>query len=556
MSERLSPRTGGAVAAAKRWALPIALAIGLRAFTLTPGLPYIAYVDEGHVLHPTEQLLRSGSWDPGYYGYPPLPFYLISFAAKGVDCFQRAVTTGRSLVDNIPSPDEVFTPDGPLYDIVGPTELIAAGRLVMLFLGVGTVLVSGLLGRTVFDPRTGWVAALIVACCPSFVRRGSFVMVDTPTTFFAALALYLVARSCRPDQDAGDGVARPSHVLAFGAGLAGAFATASKYSAIALVPVALAAVLVAAPTVSRAVRLAVALGAGLLAGLAVGLPTLALRFHESVNALRIQTGSYAFWGATPSYWQSAVQTYELGVPLLLCAAAGLWQMLRRREHRATAWTWMLFATLLTLPFLRYGFQPFRNLLPLCPLVAVAGAHFIVGAFGRTQGDKAALSVRSVGVLAAAAVALSFGTGLLRFHDGLVRRDSRVEAIDWLVQRVQPGDQVLVLRELAILPSEIRRLPVETRVLPCERLKKVAGSAPSAYLIIGVPQRGAPADAGLGAGCDALFSSASAVASFGSAPTPPYPTYWRTNQEALRILKTTDPPAPGPSPGPLAEQRPL
>ena len=291
-------------------------------------------MDEGHVLHPTEQLLRSGSWDPGYYGYPPLTFYLISVAAKGVDYFQSAVTTGRSLVEGIPSHDEVDTPAGPLYDILGPTELIVTGRLVMLLLGIGTVLVTGLLGGSLFGPRTGWLAALLVACCPSFVRRGSFVMVDTPTTFFAVLALYFVARFRRSARDVENDLARPAHFLAFGAGLAGALAAASKYSAVVLVPVALVAVLVAAPTVSRAVRSAVALGAGFLTGLALGLPTLALRFHETVSALRIQTGLYEYWEATASYWQSAVQTYELGVPLLLCAAAGLWQMLRRREHRA------------------------------------------------------------------------------------------------------------------------------------------------------------------------------------------------------------------------------
>ena len=513
-------------------------------------------MDEGHVLHPTEQLLRSGSWDPGYYGYPPLTFYLIAVAAKGVDYFQSALTTGRSLVEGIPSHDEVDTPAGPLYDILGPTELIVTGRLVMLLLGIGTVLVSGRLGGSLFGPRTGWVAALLVACCPSFVRRGSFVMVDTPTTFFAVLALYFVARFRRSARDVDDDAARPAHFLAFGAGLAGALAAASKYSAVVLAPVALITVVVAAPTVSRAVRSAVALGAGLLTGLALGLPTLALRFHETLSALRIQTGLYEYWEATPSFWQNAVQTYELGAPLLFCATAGLWQMLRRREHRADAWTWLLFATLLTIPFLRYGFQPFRNLLPLCPLVAIAAAHFLVGAFERPLGDKSALRARSVGVLAAVAVALSFGAGLVRFHDGLVRRDSRVEAIDWLAQRVQPGDQVLVLRELAIVPSEIRRLPVETRVLPCRSLKRLASSARSAYLVVGVPQQDAPAGGAMGASCDALFSSASEVASFGSVPTSPNPTFWRTNREALRILKIAGPATLSPSPEPPSVQRPF
>ncbi len=551
----MSPRTGGVLAAAKRWALPIALAIGLRALTLTPGLPYIGYVDEGHVLHPTAELLRSGSWDPGWYGYPPLTFYLISSAAKGVDFLERAVTPGRSLVQEIPSRDEVFTPAGRLYDIVGPTDLIVTGRFVMLFLGVGTVLVSGLLGSALFGWRTGWVAALIVACCPSFVHRGSLVMVDTPATFFVTLALYLVARFRRPDRDIRDILPQRAHVLAFGAGLAAALAAASKYSAVVLVPVAVAAVLAVAPTLSRATRTVLALGAGLLTGLTLGAPTFALRSHEIVGALGMQTWLYGTYEVTPSYWRTAVQPYELGVPLLLCAIAGLWQMLRRSDQRATAWTWLAFAALLTLPLLRFAFQPFRNLLPLCPLVAVAGAHFLVGSFERPEGDRAAVSARWIGIVAGVAVVLSFGVGILRFHHSLVRRDSRVEAIDWLAQRVQPGEQVLVLRDLAILPSEIRRLPARTRVVTCKRLKKIAASAPSAYLVVGGPQGGSTARDGVVAGC-APLSLASEIASFGSVPTPLYSDSWRTNLEALRILKTIDPASLSPSPEPPAFQRPF
>jgi len=538
----MSPRTRAAVATARRWALPIALAICLRALSLTPSLPYIGYMDEGHVLHPTMQLIRSGGWDPGWYGYPPLTFYLVSFAAKGVDFFQRAVTTGGSLVEDLPAPDDVVPPAGRVYDILGPIDLIVTGRLVMLFLGLGTVVVSGLLGETVSGARTGWMAALIVACCPSFVIRGSYVMVDTATTFFATLALYFVARSLRRDRDGGDEPARASHALAFGAGLAAALATASKYSVAVLVPVALAAVLVAAPTVSRAIRLAAAFGAGLLTGFALGAPTFALRFHEIVDSLREQTALYAFWPATPSLLRTAVEPYELGVPLLLCGAVGLWQMLRRREQRAIVWTWLVFATLLVLPFLRYGFQPFRNLLPVCPLLAVTAAHFLVGWFERREGTRRVVAP-AVGVLAGVAVAVSFGTGLLRFRDSLVPRDSRVEAIDWLVPRVRPDDQVLVLRELAILPSEMRRLPARTRTVTCQELTKAAEAAPLAYLVVGASGTSAHPGDGASLRCDAHLPAASEIASFGSVPTPPFSDYWRTNREALRILKRHETPPP-------------
>ncbi len=496
-------------------------------------------MDEGHVLHPTMELLRSGGWDPGWYGYPPLTFYLTSIAARGVDFFQRHLSSGRSIVAEMPSREEVFTPAARRYDIVGPPGLIVTGRVVMLILGLGTVVFTGLLGGAVFGPRTGWAAALMVACCPSFVTRGSYVMVDTPTTFFVTLALYLVARLSEVDAKGEDGSVRSSLALAFGAGLACALAVASKYSVLALAPVAFVAVLVAASTVARALRWSLAFVAGLLAGLALGAPTLILRFGVTLVSLREQTALYSTWPATPTYLQTAARDYELGVPLLLCGAAGLVQMLRTRAHRTKACTWLAFAILLVAPFLRYAFQPLRNLLPLCPLLAVAGAHFVVGLLDRPASSRTAVSARWIGVVAGGAIALSFLVGIVRFHHSLVWRDTRVEAIDWLVRRVQPGDRVLIQEELAFLPSEIRRLPAATTIVTCERLAQLAATDRSTYLVVGGRQGESYVPGGAPTGC-VPPSSTSELVAFGAVLTPPSADYWRTNLQALRILNTTDP----------------
>ena len=56
-------------------------ATAVRLPTLTAGLPYMTYVDEGHVLHHVVHLLSAGTWEPSTYSYPSLPFYLVAGAA-------------------------------------------------------------------------------------------------------------------------------------------------------------------------------------------------------------------------------------------------------------------------------------------------------------------------------------------------------------------------------------------------------------------------------------------------------------------------------------------
>src|ERR1035441_10971929 len=53
-------------------------ALAIRAPLVLPSLPYLGYVDEGHVLHPVLTLLRTGGWDPQWYLHPSLTIYLIT----------------------------------------------------------------------------------------------------------------------------------------------------------------------------------------------------------------------------------------------------------------------------------------------------------------------------------------------------------------------------------------------------------------------------------------------------------------------------------------------
>src|SRR5437870_10944050 len=46
-------------------AFVFAVATAVRVAGIGPGLPYLAYVDEGHVLHPVVHMLNAGTREPG-----------------------------------------------------------------------------------------------------------------------------------------------------------------------------------------------------------------------------------------------------------------------------------------------------------------------------------------------------------------------------------------------------------------------------------------------------------------------------------------------------------
>src|SRR4051812_11770230 len=65
------------------WTLIVAFALYLRVAPIGAGLPYLGYVDEGHVLHHVIKILETGNLDTGFYNYPSLPSFMIAGAITG-----------------------------------------------------------------------------------------------------------------------------------------------------------------------------------------------------------------------------------------------------------------------------------------------------------------------------------------------------------------------------------------------------------------------------------------------------------------------------------------
>jgi 4-amino-4-deoxy-L-arabinose transferase-like glycosyltransferase len=259
------------------------------------GLPFALLNPDERSIVPRAWALGPGErWDPGWYDYPSLLFYLLAPFQWG---------------------------DEPSY---------GAARLVVIVLGVCGVAAAWWLGRVAYGPAAAWVGAGLTAVATTHVAYSRTAVTDVPLALgtTAALALAVAGRIEL-------------------AGLAAGLATSAKYPG----------VLLAVPLVVAGWRqwrrLAAAAGLGFVA-FAVTSPFLLVHPGRALDdARRVQRLAREGWlgfeddPATPLAFLDRV--WEMTGPIALLAGLGLgfalWQR-RRADLVLASWVLVYFASLL------------------------------------------------------------------------------------------------------------------------------------------------------------------------------------------------------------------
>src|SRR5262249_6917093 len=151
-----------------------------------------------------------------HYDYPALLWYLL-FVLDRVAFWgaqQLHLVTGEW--------EELGVFDG------NPIPFFLLGWTLSTVFGAATLGICYLLGRRLFSPAHGLLAAALLACTFLHVRDSALATVDVPMTFFVVLSLLGAANVLRRGRTR-------DYLLA---GVAAGLATATKYSAV-LVPIAL-----------------------------------------------------------------------------------------------------------------------------------------------------------------------------------------------------------------------------------------------------------------------------------------------------------------------------
>ena len=177
-------------------------ALGLCLVALWFRWPTISWmhVDErAFIVHPLG--FFSGDWDPHFFHYPTLPFYMtgILYAVYsfylGLDWWDFLIY--RYLVDG--------------------RDLIYLVRIFHALFSAGMVAIVAATAKRVYGTLEGGLAALVLVVMPLSVRFSPLAIVDVPQTFFGSLVVYEAVRLAQ-----GDG-------KAWRAGIWVGLATACKY---------------------------------------------------------------------------------------------------------------------------------------------------------------------------------------------------------------------------------------------------------------------------------------------------------------------------------------
>ncbi len=415
-----------------RWAhaalaVLLLVAAGIRLSSVAFGLPALNDPDELTFELCALHMLRGSTLNPGWFGHPATTtIYLL--AALTVAVFGVGRIAGW-----FPS---IAAFGDAIYN--DPSWIILPGRVVMVIFALGTIYLTYLLARDLFDRRTALVATTLLAFNPVHITWSQIIRSDMMACFFMLLCLRAAVRIAHSDRW-GD------YVLA-AMWLGAAMATKWPYAVAGLSVVAAAMPHMMRPgTRARTVLRVRLFGALTLVFLLAISPYLLLDYSTALkNVLgEAQPHHLGATGGTPwanAWWYLTVPIRTgLGTLGLAMTVWGLTIIARRRDAGTVLLpTTLAFIIILCLQHIVWE----RWVLAIMPMLSIAAAVGLTALWrllaGRAR-PKFAFVVTSL-VLAAMIVPL----GLRAQADARARlNDTRQLASQWARAHIAPGKTVMI-----------------------------------------------------------------------------------------------------------------
>ncbi|MBD3374875.1 hypothetical protein GF406_07575 [candidate division KSB1 bacterium] len=420
------------------WAI-LLLATVLRVYQIDFGAPYFYHPDEIKLVAQAGRLLETKFMDPeAHFGinvYPPFYTYILA-GAMAVYILGSLVTGHFESLSQLPL----------IYE-QNPFQFFLLGRLLVALFGVLTVYMTYRLGKQLFSPKIGWVAAFLLSVNFVHVRNSHFNTVDVPATFLGVLCLYLISLL----------LARDEIKLYIAAAVTMAVATATKFSMLTL-PLPLLVAHFSRYPVNTWVRkifdkrIAVTVLVGLVAFL-IACPLLWLDFQETFGGILgtkrfEQVGKIGSGGGFLSYWTgdhapgfgafypNAIPT-TFGLVLTLLTVLGI--VYHGWKHRKADLLLLVFIIPSYWMFETMSIKAMRHVLPLVPFFMISAAvawDFISRPLGKNA--KRIFTVLIIGWIAVSNIQSS-----LWYFNELSARDPRTLAREWILENI-PDNSVLAI----------------------------------------------------------------------------------------------------------------
>jgi hypothetical protein len=403
----------------------VALAFGLRVWSLGFGLPGIFNMDEKPIL---DRALTFAKGDPNPHNflYPTLYLYAIFVWEALFFVVGRAAGLFSSLAD--------FR-NGYFVD---PSWHLLAARMLTVVFGTATIPAVYWFGRELYGRSAGLGAASFLAVAPIAVRDAHYVKLDIPVAFFAALAYAALAKIC---VDPEWGIQRRAWLIA---GTFAGLAISTQYYAVFLAVPFLAAAVASLQHTGRwqtSASLLVWAGIATVAAFAVTSPffvfepsTVARDFRELREVDLDRALHVGAFSSFPAYARLLFDV-ALGPAVFLLSLVGAALALAADWRRG-----LLLASfpLAFIGFVSNTFPASRYLNIVLPCFAVAAAYAALRIAERT-GPRAPQAMAGLCLLAAVPAAFDS----VRWDRFFGRPDTRTLAAEFIERQIPGGSTILV-----------------------------------------------------------------------------------------------------------------
>ena len=239
------------------------------------------------------------------------------------------------------------------------------GRYISAAIGVGTVVLTYLIGLRLYGSRTALLAALVMALMPYHVIVSRQILLDGPMTFFCTFALYFMVRFTETE--------RSVWLVATGAGLG--LTVLAKESSLIMVG-AVYAFLALSPQIRIRVR-TIILSLVVMFGIVATYP---LTITLAGGGSSTTSQNYLIWQLLrrPNHtfdFYFLVVPPAIGVLVIATAIAGLWLL-----RRMNGWGEKLLMLWIIVPLVFFELWPtkgFQYLLPIAPPIALLCGRMLI-----------------------------------------------------------------------------------------------------------------------------------------------------------------------------------
>jgi len=422
-------------------AVIVAVAALLRFASLGSGIPFNIGVDEPEIMSRVVQMMRTGDFNPHFFDYPGLYFYV-----------QLGVAVLRFLVG-------ATRGEWTALDQVDASDFYLWGRAVTALLGTLTVLLVYRVAMR-WGARHAALAAGLMAVMPLHVRESHYVLTDVPETFFVTLTLLLTFAAHERER---------ASSFAW-AGAAAGLAAATKYPGALVIVVPLIAVWMTLGTKPSRLAGSLAVVGGAAAAFLVAAPYTLLDLPAFLNGYGHLAGYYTpkrlAEPAWLTYYKHLSRSMDWPAFLLVLGGLGLGAVRAVRGPGRVRWTVTIAFPILYYYFLAGQTLVFgRYLLPLLPFVCVlaaVGAVSGVSLLRRFDIPRAPRTAIIAAITAAAVLPPAWQS--IGFVRALARTSTVEQAYSWILTDVPKGSTIVIETQALLLPKGYKARNVPQLVL--------------------------------------------------------------------------------------------